>query len=288
MFIYIKGMRMKRLLFLVLVMLPTLVMSKERIISIGPDITEIIYQLGAGDELVGRDMRSVYPPQAANLADVGYMRTLNAEGLLSLYPDKIIASQLAAPSVVFEQIESMGIPVIFISGEPSINGMINRILQVAKAVEREAQGGELVKQMQATLAQIPSTKLPLNVMFIRSFNNNSILAAGKETLIDYVFQIAGVNNALADMNRYQTLSGEGLILAKPDLIVTTKTAMRHFQNEEDFWLLDNVINTPAGKNRQLLVMDDMALLSFGLQTPQAILFLRHYAEKLVASQGNSN
>lgn len=288
MFIYIKGMRMKRLLFLVLVMLPTLVMSKERIISIGPDITEIIYQLGAGDELVGRDMRSIYPPQAANLADVGYMRTLNAEGLLSLYPDKIIASQLAAPSVVFEQIESMGVPVIFISGEPSINGMINRILQVAKAVEREAQGGELVKQMQATLAQIPSTKLPLNVMFIRSFNNNSILAAGKETLIDYVFQIAGVNNALADMNRYQTLSGEGLILAKPDLIVTTKTAMRHFQNEEDFWLLDNVINTPAGKNRQLLVMDDMALLSFGLQTPQAILFLRHYAKKLVASQGNSN
>lgn len=279
---------MKRLLFLVLVMLSTSVMSKERIISIGPDITEIIYQLGAGDELVGRDMRSIYPPQAANLADVGYMRTLNAEGLLSLYPDKIIASQLAAPSVVFEQIESMGIPVIFISGEPSINGMINRIQQVAKAVERESQGGELVKQMQATLAQIPSTKLPLNVMFIRSFNNNNILAAGKETLIDYVFQITGVNNALADMNRYQTLSGEGLILAKPDLIVTTKTAMRYFQNEEDFWLLDNVINTPAGKNRQLLVMDDMALLSFGLQTPQAILFLRHYAEKLVASQGNSN
>jgi len=279
---------MKRLLFLVLVMLSTSVMSKERIISIGPDITEIIYQLGAGDELVGRDMRSIYPPQAANLADVGYMRTLNAEGLLSLYPDKIIASQLAAPSVVFKQIESMGIPVIFISGEPSINGMINRIQQVAKAVERESQGGELVKQMQATLAQIPSTKLPLNVMFIRSFNNNNILAAGKETLIDYVFQIAGVNNALADMNRYQTLSGEGLILAKPDLIVTTKTAMRYFQNEEDFWLLDNVINTPAGKNRQLLVMDDMALLSFGLQTPQAILFLRHYAEKLVASQGNSN
>lgn len=279
---------MKRLLFLVLVMLSTSVMSKERIISIGPDITEIIYQLGAGDELVGRDMRSIYPPQAANLADVGYMRTLNAEGLLSLYPDKIIASQLAAPSVVFEQIESMGIPVIFISGEPSINGMINRIQQVAKAVERESQGGELVKQMQATLAQIPSTKLPLNVMFIRSFNNNNILAAGKETLIDYVFQIAGLNNALADMNRYQTLSGEGLILAKPDLIVTTKTAMRYFQNEEDFWLLDNVINTPAGKNRQLLVMDDMALLSFGLQTPQAILFLRHYAEKLVASQGNSN
>lgn len=279
---------MKRLLFLVLVMLSTSVMSKERIISIGPDITEIIYQLGAGDELVGRDMRSIYPPQAANLADVGYMRTLNAEGLLSLYPDKIIASQLAAPSVVFEQIESMGIPVIFISGEPSINGMINRIQQVAKAVERESQGGELVKQMQATLAQIPSTKLPLNVMFIRSFNNNNILAAGKETLIDYVFQIAGVNNALPDMNRYQTLSGEGLILAKPDLIVTTKTAMRYFQNEEDFWLLDNVINTPAGKNRQLLVMDDMALLSFGLQTPQAILFLRHYAEKLVASQGNSN
>lgn len=279
---------MKRLLFLVLVMLSTSVMSKERIISIGPDITEIIYQLGAGDELVGRDMRSIYPPQAANLADVGYMRTLNAEGLLSLYPDKIIASQLAAPSVVFEQIESMGIPVIFISGEPSINGIINRIQQVAKAVERESQGGELVKQMQATLAQIPSTKLPLNVMFIRSFNNNNILAAGKETLIDYVFQIAGVNNALADMNRYQTLSGEGLILAKPDLIVTTKTAMRYFQNEEDFWLLDNVINTPAGKNRQLLVMDDMALLSFGLQTPQAILFLRHYAEKLVASQGNSN
>ena len=60
--------------------------AAERIITLGGDVTEIVYKLGAQDSLVGRDSTSLHPVQATQLPDVGYMRTLNAEGVLSLRP----------------------------------------------------------------------------------------------------------------------------------------------------------------------------------------------------------
>ncbi|WGE87266.1 ABC transporter substrate-binding protein [Actinobacillus equuli subsp. haemolyticus] len=81
--------------------------AQERIVSIGGDVTEIIYALGAEQALVGRDSTSIAPLAAQQLPDVGYMRQLNVEGILALKPTKVISSDVARPSVVFEQLKSL-------------------------------------------------------------------------------------------------------------------------------------------------------------------------------------
>lgn len=94
---------MKRVMLLWLLMtLPSL--AAERVVSIGGDVTQIIYALDAQSQLVARDSTSLRPAQAARLPDVGYMRQLNAEGILALKPTLVIASAQAQPSLVLQQI----------------------------------------------------------------------------------------------------------------------------------------------------------------------------------------
>ena len=78
-------------------------MRPRGVISIGGDITEIIYALGKIDQVIGRDTTSFYPPSVTSLPDIGYVRQLGAEGLLSLSPDLIIASSESGPPEVVEQ-----------------------------------------------------------------------------------------------------------------------------------------------------------------------------------------
>ena len=69
----------------------------KRIVTLGSDITEIVYTLGEGQRIVGRDSTSVYPPDVEKIADVGYFRQLGAEGVLSLKPDLIIVVIFTTP-----------------------------------------------------------------------------------------------------------------------------------------------------------------------------------------------
>ncbi|WP_165604901.1 ABC transporter substrate-binding protein, partial [Glaesserella parasuis] len=85
--------------------------TNERVISIGGDVTEIIYALNAEQNLIGRDSTSLNPPQVKTLPDIGYMRQLNTEGILALKPTKVIASEVSQPSIVLEQLKSAGIQV---------------------------------------------------------------------------------------------------------------------------------------------------------------------------------
>ena len=78
----------------------------QRIVSAGGDITEIIYQLGAGDRVIGLDSTSNFPADAAEKAQIGYIRNLAAEGILSLDPDILIAAHDAGPPPAVEQLRT--------------------------------------------------------------------------------------------------------------------------------------------------------------------------------------
>ncbi len=71
--------------------------ATQRIVTIGGDVSEITYALGVGDLIVGRDSTSLNPKALKALPDVGYIRLLNAEGILALKPTLILSSQRAEP-----------------------------------------------------------------------------------------------------------------------------------------------------------------------------------------------
>ena len=85
--------------------------SADRLVSIDGSLTEIIYALGADADLVGVDTTSTYPPAATELPDVGYMRALSAEGILSLAPDRVITTTDAGPADALSQLQAAGIEI---------------------------------------------------------------------------------------------------------------------------------------------------------------------------------
>ncbi|MBS0847499.1 hemin ABC transporter substrate-binding protein [Citrobacter sp. JGM124] len=270
---------MRRLL-LALLALPVMAGAAERLVSIGGDVTEIVWALGANKDLVARDSTSLTPPAVTQLPDVGYMRQLNAEGILAMRPTLVLASAQAQPSLALKQVEDANVKVVTIPGANDLNVIDAKVEAVAKALDKESQGNELRAQLKQKLASLPTKPLAKKVLFIMSHGGTTAMAAGQETAADAVIRAAGLQNAMQGFTRYQPLSQEGVIASQPDLILVTTDGVKTLGSEENVWALPGLAQTPAGQHKQLMVVDDMALLGFGIHTPQQVIDLRHKAEQL--------
>ncbi len=260
-----------------LALLPGLALAAERIVSIGGDVTEIVYALGAGDRLVARDSTSLRPEAAQRLPDVGYMRQLNAEGILSLKPSMVLASALAQPSLVFKQLTDSGVKVVTVPGDTTVEAIPEKISTIANALNLSANGDRLAGQYRRQLAAVPKTPLPVAVLFIMSHGGMTPMAAGQQTAADSMIGAAGLKNAMQGSSHYRPLSQEGVIAAAPDLLLVTADGVSSLGGIDKIWSLPGLAQTPAGKQRRLLVLDDMALLGFGLQTPAVLEKIRQAA-----------
>lgn len=270
---------MKKWLIVILA-LPFSALAQTRLVSIGGDVTEIVYALGAGGELVARDTTSQHPAQVNALPDVGYMRMLNAEGILAMHPTLVLASDRSKPSVALKQVADNGVNVVTIPGAPDMATIDNKIALIAAALGKAAQGDALRADIRRQMAAIPTTPLPVKVLFIFNHSGMATMAAGQDTAADAAIHAAGLQNAMQGFAHYQPLSQEGVIGSQPDLVLITTDGVKTLGGEDKVWSLPGLALTPAGKTKRLLVLDDMALLGFGIGTPAAIARLRHTAETL--------
>jgi iron complex transport system substrate-binding protein len=269
----------RRLALCIALALPFTAAAAERIVSIGGDITEIAFALGVGNEVVARDSTSLLPKEVQKLPDVGYMRQLNAEGILALKPTLVLTSELAEPSLVLKQIEDSGVKVVRVPGDTTVQAVPGKISAIATAVNRASNGKQLADRYQQQLAAVPNSPLPVKVLFVMSHGGITPMAAGQNTAADAIIRAAGLQNAMQGFNRYRPLSQEGVIASAPDMLLVTTTGIQSLGDLKQLWTLPGVALTPAGKNRKVLIVDDMTLLGFGLDTPEALAKLRKAAEQ---------
>lgn len=128
---------MKKLLALIaLLPFAALAAPEERVVALGGDVTEIVYALGAQPSLVARDSTSQWPAAATALPDVGYLRQLNAEGILATRPTLVLASAQAQPSLVLKQIEQSNVRVVTIPASNDLNAIDEKVRVIAEATHR--------------------------------------------------------------------------------------------------------------------------------------------------------
>ncbi|MHA3384969.1 heme/hemin ABC transporter substrate-binding protein [Yersinia enterocolitica] len=252
--------------------------ATQRIVTIGGDVSEITYALGVGDLIVGRDSTSLNPKALKALPDVGYIRLLNAEGILALKPTLILSSQRAEPSRVLRQVMEYGVKLIYVPADKSPQGVIDKIRLIAATVGQEKKGQQLIQHYQQQLATVVSSPLPVKALFVMIHAGIPPLAAGLDTAADSMFKAAGLNNAIEEFSGYRPLSQEGIIDSAPDLLIVTTHGVTSLKGVENVWRLPGLALTPAGKQKRLLVLDDIALLGFGLHTPEVLKQLRAAAE----------
>lgn len=253
--------------------------ATERVVSIGGDVTEILYALGAERQLIGRDSTSTVPQQAKMLPDIGYMRQLNTEGILSLKPTRIIATSAAQPSIVLEQVKSAGVHVDHIPLEYTPESVVAKIYQLGKLTDKQIQAATLAEKFTKEMQAVPNSPLNVNVLFLINRAGGNLMAAGKDTVADTAIRLIGAKNAMANSVRFAPLSQEGIIAANPDLVVLTSLSLQSFAAPEDVWQIPGLAHTNAGKHKRLVVVDDIAFLAFGLTIPTELQKMRHVAEQ---------
>lgn len=254
--------------------------AAQRIVSIGGDVTEIAYALGAGNEVVARDSTSLIPEAVKKLPDVGYMRQLNAEGILALKPTLVLATALAQPTLVIKQLQDSGVKVVNVPGDTTLQAVPRKIAVIAEALQRTERGKQLSARYLQQLAAVNTSPLPVKVLFVMSHGGITPMAAGQHTAADAVIAAAGLKNAMQGFARYRPLSQEGVIASAPDLLLVTTDGVRAIGGQQQLWSLPGLALTPAGKNHRMLIVDDMPLLGFGLETPAALATLRQAAEQM--------
>ncbi|MCB8819317.1 heme/hemin ABC transporter substrate-binding protein [Microvirga rosea] len=244
----------------------------RRIVSIGGAVTEILYRLEHEAQIVGVDSTSQYPADALKTkANVGYVRALGAEGVLSLSPTLVLAAEGAGPPDALRLIEQAGVPIIRVPDEPSPAGILRRVEVIAQAVDAEDRGVALAKSINEGFERLTEertrVKRPTRTLFVLSLQNGRPLVGGKGTTADAMLSLAGASNVASSLTGWKPLSDEGLIAAAPEAIVMMQNGPGG--NAPNPFGLPAFAATPAAAQRRLVVMDGVYLLGFGPRTPDA-------------------
>jgi len=246
----------------------------QRVLSIGGSITETIYLLGEQDRLVAVDSTSLYPPEARELPDIGYMRTLSAEPILGLAPDLILADADAGPDPVIAQIEQSGIELIRFPKATDISGAVEKVRSAASALGRQADGTLLADRIaaRATAVSDRARAMPEQpvVLFLLSIGRGAPLAAGTGTAAAGIIEAAGAVNAIAEFEGYKPLSPEAAVTANPDIILVPDRTLEALGGAEAILSRAEIAPTRAGKTGRLVAVDGLMVLGFGPRIAEAI------------------
>lgn len=244
-----------------------------RILSIGHSVTEIIYALGEGHTLVARDSTSRFPVDANQLPNVGYMRALSAEGVLSVEPDLILASEGAGPKEVVDVIRAAGIEFVDVPTGFTPEAITEKIRVIGAALNVPDKADTLAAAVQADIAlalDAAPTGQPKRVMFLMSAAGGKLIAAGQDTEADAIIRLSGAVNAVTGFSGYKTLEDEAAAAAAPDVILMMDRAGLQHATAPELFALPALATSPAAANDALIKVDGAKVLGFGPRTAEAI------------------
>ncbi|MCJ2130790.1 hemin ABC transporter substrate-binding protein [Methylobacterium sp. E-045] len=245
-----------------------------RIASLGGAVTEILYRLGAAGRIVVVDTTSIYPAQVLReKPNVGYLRALSAEGLLSAGPDLVIAAEGAGPADVLTLVREAGVPVSIVKEPPTPEGVLDKIATVGRlaGLDREAAAlaGEVRAQFAGLSAQRARITRPARALVVLSVANGRVMVGGRNSTADGILALAGVENAATGIEGFKPMTDEAIVAAAPDAVVMMQNGAEAPNPETTFAPGTALGQVPAAARRALVAMDGLYLLGFGPRTPDA-------------------
>ena len=203
----------------------TLDKPAERIVSISPSTTEILYAIGAGSSLVGRDSNSLYPEQVADVQDLGSMWDgVPVEDILALEPDLVVMGENISPDSA-QQLRDLGLNVYWQANPQDFEGLYTNINVVAELCGKEKAAADLVDSLRERVTMVESAlsgidEKPLVFYELDATDPTNPWTTGGGTFISYVITKAGGDN-VGDVleGAWAQISAEELIKQNPDIIL---------------------------------------------------------------------
>jgi iron complex transport system substrate-binding protein len=243
-----------------------------RIVTAGSAVTEIAAALGLSPRIVAVDTSGKEIDGMGDKPDVGYVRMLGAEGILSQKPDLFLVSGEAGPSPVLEQVRAAGVDVVVVPNGHSLDNIADKIRAVATATGRTEDGDKLITRVETDLQTLRATttggdRERPGVVFLLARHGGALMAAGSDTAAHAMIEASGGRNVCADFTGYQPLSAEIFAAATPDYVIVSESV-----GGNDAELLASVPGLGAAQvagELRVIRVDDAAFLGFGPRTPSA-------------------
>ena len=244
----------------------------ERIVTAGSAVTEIAAALGLTPQIVAVDTSGKELDGMGDKPDVGYVRMLGAEGILSQKPDLVLVSGEAGPPPVLEQIRAAGVDVVVIPNGYSLDNIDDKIRAVATATGRTEDGDKLITRVEADLQALRAATTGNDnerpgVVFLLARHTGSLMAAGSDTAAHAMIEATGGRNICADFTGYKPLSAEIVAAATPDFVIVSESV-----GGNDTELLASVPGLGAAQTAgelRVIRVNDAAFLGFGPRAPSA-------------------
>jgi iron complex transport system substrate-binding protein len=203
----------------------TLLQPAQKIVSLAPSNTELLFAIGAGSQVVGRDDFSDYPAEAAQLPSVGgSMGDYNLEAIVALQPDLVLLSELNSSDLV-QSLENLGLKVYYLGNPVEIEGLYTNLETLGKITGHEADATSLIESLKAKVSKVDeliatTSTRPLVFYELDATEPTKPWTAGPGTFVDQLITRAGGENLGGSLDgAWVQISQEALIINDPEIIM---------------------------------------------------------------------
>ena len=249
----------------------------SRVVVAGGSITEIFYFLGEQDRIVALDVTSNFPPEAKSLPSIGYVRALSAEGLLSMNPSIILGEDDMGPPAVIKQIRETSYDLRIIPEIRTIDGIIEKIEGIASILDVSEKSDAIIsKKLEPYIKKIVKNrkkivKKGVRVMLVLNMQSSSIIVAGANTSGSGFIDLIGGENIFNTFEGWKPVNAEAILELNPDYIIVPQRNVHKGLDVTKIAESELFKNTNAGKNKNFIFDDAMAITGFGPRTINSAL-----------------
>ena len=262
-------MKLFHFLFFLLINISFLKSDSAKIVTIGGSVTETVFSLGLGNQVIAVDISSKYPSKVTSLPQVGYLRAISSEGILSMYPDLILTTSEIGPPKVIEQIKDSGVDIQIFESPQDFEGIIQLISNVGKYLNVAEKANKLNEKILTMKNRLDIEKSKYEdkpkIIFFYNPSENSYLAAGYGTRGDYLIEFIGGENVFSnEFSKYKKITKEDVVSFNPDIILVGSSRSQNidqllsiFTDKVEFETVNAV------KNNRVIYADVGKYLTFG-------------------------
>ncbi|MER5610904.1 ABC transporter substrate-binding protein [Streptomyces sp. NPDC002215] len=256
------------------------VTSTDRIVPLTGGLSEIVFTLGLGKQVVARDITATFE-QAAELPVVTRAHDVSAESVLSLKPTVVLAETTTGPAEAIDQIRDAGIPLVVVAPAKQLSDVGRRIDTVAAALGVPDSGTELKSRTQSRIDAVQksvpapadgATKPRVAFLYLRG-SASVYLLGGRESGASSLLEAAGAvdaGKASGLKKDFTAITSEALAKAAPDAILVMSKGLESVGGVDGLVKIPGVAETPAGMDRRIISIDDGVLLNYGPRTDRVL------------------
>jgi iron complex transport system substrate-binding protein len=245
----------------------------QRIVSLSPNLTEILFALGLGDRVAAVSSNCDWPPEAKTKPKVGTFWQPNPEAIIAARPDLLVCESFDQQMTVAKTLKRTGLNILTLRVE-SIGELFSAITEIGQAAGCSAAAEQLAADIRSRLDHIravSSSTRKARVLWV--VQTEPLRVAGVNTFVNEIVELAGGQNAVAPtIDQYPAVGTEEIISCGAEVIIQSAMGAENIHKQqiaaEQFW--SRFTNLPAVKNKRIYVIDADTVLRLGPRLPQGL------------------